>query len=199
MGEAFMKSKRPSPVENSLSKKLTPKQRKFVSEYLIDLNATQAALRAGYSPKRARFTASDLVSNRNVSEAIQTAQSKREARTEITQDRVLRELAKIGFQDVRKLYRSDGSLIPITELDDESAASIAGVEVTHRLNGESVVQTTKIKLSDKLQALVDIGRHLGMFTDKVEHSGSVGFKRVADDCTEEELIAIAKQQSTTPS
>ncbi len=157
---------------------LTAKQQRFVDEYLIDLNATQAAIRAGYSAKTADQQASRLLTNVKVREYLAQRQTDRAQRTEITQDMVLKELAKIGFSDIRKVVRwgetqvrmVDGegdepedmvpyhglALIDSAEVDDATAAAIA--EVSQSRDG------LKVKLHDKKGALVDIGRHLGMFT-----------------------------------
>ena len=156
---------------------LTAKQQRFVDEYLIDLNATQAAIRAGYSKKTAQVQSARLLSNVMVSAAVAKGMESRSARTGITQDMVLRELAKIGFSDIRKVVRwgetmvrmVDGeeecaedmvpyhglALIDSTEIDDDTAGAIA--EVSQGKEG------LKVKLHDKKGALVDIGRHLGMF------------------------------------
>lgn len=164
---------------------LTAKQRRFVEEYLVDLNATQAAIRAGYSKKTARQIGEENLSKPDIAAAVREAQEARSARTEITQDMVLTELAKIGFADIRKIVRwgttelrvAEGdeddtmphhglALIGSDEIDDETAAAIA--EVSEGREG------LKVKMHDKKGALVDIGRHLGMFKDKVEHSGPGG-------------------------
>lgn len=163
---------------------LTPKQERFVAEYLIDLNATQAAIRAGYSEKTAPEQASRLLSNVKVSVAVQAAMKARSERTEITQDMVLRELAKIGFSDIRKVVRwgatervttedQEGKpvtdtfhglrLISADEIDDDTAAAIS--EVSEGRDG------LKVKLHDKKGALVDIGKHIGMFKERVELTG----------------------------
>ena len=156
---------------------LTAKQQRFVDEYLIDLNATQAATRAGYSKKTANEQGSRLLANVSVSAAIRQGMNARSGRVEITQDMVLKELAKIGFSDIRKVVRwgetqvrmidsddGDGedlvpyhglALIDSTEIDDNTAGAIA--EVSQGRDG------LKVKLHDKKGALVDIGRHLGMF------------------------------------
>lgn len=171
---------------------LTPKQRAFVREYLIDLNATQAAIRAGYAEVSASAEGSRLLGNVKVAAAVEAAMKSRAERTDITADRVLKELAKIGFADIRKAVKwqsamiteednPDGGDIAVIktvvtntvqmvasdELDDETAAAIA--EVSQNATGG-----VKIKLHDKRAALVDIGRHLGMFKDRVEHSGPNG-------------------------
>lgn len=151
-------------------KGLTQKQKRFVDEYLKDLNATQAAIRTGYSPKVAHVNGPRLLTNAEIQSHLSSRMKARESRTEITQDRVLKELAKIGFQDVRALYNPDGSLKPIHSLDDQTAASIAGLEFSgvKGEDGQIIGQTAKVRLSDKRAALVDIGKHLGMFTDKIE-------------------------------
>jgi phage terminase small subunit len=158
---------------------LTAKQEAFVAEYLVDLNATQAAIRAGYSANTAQEQSSRLLSNVMVSEAVAAAQLARSQRTEITQDRVLQELARIGFSDIRKLFTEDGRLRHVTMLDDDAAAMVSSIEidVKRTMVGDKAEtdaeSTLKVKLWDKKGALVDIGRHLGMFKDKLEISGSV--------------------------
>lgn len=149
---------------------LTARQERFVAEYLIDLVATQAAIRAGYSKKTAEQQGNRLLGNAKVAAAIAEAQSKRSERTEITQDRVLQELAKIGFSDMRKLARwgekpegvnEDGTadwpveLISSAKIDDDTAAAVSEIALT--------AQGIRIKLHDKLSALDKIGKHLGMF------------------------------------
>lgn len=167
---------------------LTDKQRRFVDEYLVDLNATQAAIRAGYSQKTARQIGDENLSKPDIAKAVQEAQAARSKRTEVTQDMVLRELAKIGFSDIRKIVRwgktelrvtdagdDEGevtepyhglALVSADDIDDDTAAAIS--EISEGREG------LKIKLHDKKGALVDIGRHLGMFKDRVEHSGPDG-------------------------
>ena len=160
---------------------LTPKQQRFVAEYLIDLNATQAATRAGYSSKTANEQGARLLANVSVRSALAEAMKARENRTHITQDRVLQELARIAFFDLRKLYRDDGSLKAMHELDDDAAAVLAGVDVVETMktsieDGEPRQQpeyTKKVKIPDKVGALGLAMRHLGMLKDKVEHSGEI--------------------------
>lgn len=170
---------------------LTPKQRAFVREYLIDLNATQAAIRAGYSENTAYSIGQENLKKPEIASAIEAAMKIRSDRTDITADRVLRELAKIGFADIRKAIKwhshlineednpeggdvaviktivtNQVELVASEDLDDETAAAIS--EISQNTSGG-----IKLKLHDKRAALVDMGRHLGMFTDKVEHSGAV--------------------------
>jgi len=187
---------------------LSPKQRRFVDEYLIDLNATQAAIRAGYSEKTARQIAQQNLSKLDIQDELSKRIAEREKRTEITQDAVLRELAKIGFADIRKVVKwGDGiavldedsgdmvavngvSLVGSEHIDDATAASISEISQT--------AQGIKIKMHDKRAALVDIGRHLGMFKDKVEVTGKDGSPLIpvkAVEMTDEQLAAIAAGRS----
>jgi phage terminase small subunit len=153
---------------------LRPKQAAFVAEYLIDLNATQAAIRAGYSGATAGSIGGELLQKPEIQDAIREAMQKRAERTEITQDRVLKELGRLAFLDIRKAFNSDGSLKPIHELDDETAAAIAGLEVSEIMAGEnSIGSLKKIRLSDKKGALELIGRHLKMWNDKLDITATV--------------------------
>lgn len=149
--------------------KLTPKQSRFVDEYLVDLNATQAAIRAGYSAKTAKSIGGQNLSKVDIAAEIQVRMKSREDRTEITQDRVLAEYAKLAFLDPRKFYDEQGGLIPIHKLDADTAAAVAGMDVAEINVGETAIgQLKKIKISDKKGALDSIARHLGMFNDKLD-------------------------------
>jgi phage terminase small subunit len=171
---------------------LTAKQQRFVDEYLTDLNATQAAIRAGYSEKTARSISNENMTKPDIQAAIAKGMQARSGRTEITQDMVLRELAKIGFSDIRKVVRwgetqvrmvdgeDDGPedmvpyhglvLIDSTDIDDNTAGAIA--EVSQGRDG------LKVKLHDKKGALVDIGRHLGMFAAPAHAELDAELKRI---------------------
>lgn len=157
---------------------LTSKQQVFVQEYLVDLNATQAAIRAGYSPKTSSWIGPQLLGKSHVALAVQEAMKDREQRTEITQDRVLQEYAKLAFLDPRRFYDENDNLIDIPDLAPEVAATLTAMEVTWERNGENEDGTPKfcavrkIKFSDKKAALDSIARHLGMFKDKTELTGS---------------------------
>jgi len=165
---------------------LTARQERFVQEYLIDLNATQSAIRAGYSPNTANEQGSRLLTYVSVRSAIEEAKKKRQERVEITQDRVLQELARIAFFDLRKLYREDGSLKPVSELDDDSAAVLASIEVVESNRGgqdgesSALEYVKKAKVFDKGTALTLAMRHLGMLNDKLtvdaNVKGSVSYK-----------------------
>jgi phage terminase small subunit len=160
---------------------LTDKQARFVEEYLIDLNATQAAIRAGYNEKTARAIGCENLTKPDIAAAVAEAQAKRSARTEITQDRVLKELARIGFSDVRNLFswsEERSTFVPSANLTEDQAAAVSAIESETRtfVDREGNAETTvklKLRVYDKVAALEKIGKHLGMFVEKVEHSGEV--------------------------
>lgn len=147
---------------------LTPKQKRFVAEYLVDLNATAAARRAGYSAKTADRIGPELLGKTCVSEAIQQAIREREKRTEITQDMVLRETAKLAFFDIRKMFDKDGKPLDISKLDADTAAALVGLDVQDVADndGDYVGFVKKYKMADKLKALELLGKHLGTWEPK---------------------------------
>lgn len=153
---------------------LTPKQKRFADEYLIDLNATAAYKRAGYKGTGhvAESSAAEILSNLEVGKYIAARMKAREARTEITQDRVLQEYAKLAFLDPRRFYDANGGLIPIPLLPADVAAALAGMEVTTERSkdgdGQALADVSKIKFIDKKGALDSVARHLGMFIDRSE-------------------------------
>lgn len=153
---------------------LSDKQKLFCDEYLIDLNATQAAIRAGYSKKTAYSSGQRLLKDVEVQKWVQFRMEERGKRTEITQDRVLEEYAKLAYFDPQKLYDENGNLLPVNKLDKDVAAALIGVDVTESIiDGNVVTLTKKVKYSDKKGALDSLARHLGMFNDKLHHSGNV--------------------------
>lgn len=149
-----------------MTEKLTPKQALFVQEYLIDLNATQAAIRAGYSEKTAGSQAFDLLKKPEIQVAISEAQNARSVRIQVSQDRVIQEIARIGLSDMRKLFDDGGRLLQPHEWDEDTAASIASIEVDQRKepgdDGEQYT-VTKIKAWDKNAALEKLCKHLGLY------------------------------------
>ena len=145
---------------------LTPKQTRFIEEFLLDLNATAAAIRAGYSKRTAKQKAWKLRETPEIKAAITTAIEARSKRTEITADQVLEELAKIGFANSGDFFEwgPDGIKVkPKADLTPEQQAAVAEVSETKTKEGGTV----KVKLHDKVAALDKIGRHLGMFTDNL--------------------------------
>ncbi len=162
-------------------RKLTHNQRLFVAEYLKDRNATRAYLASYPNVKNentAKAAASRLLTNVNIEAAISDGINAQEARTQITADKTLREIARIGFSDIRKLFDKNGNLKSICSLDEDIAASIAGVDVVTVGSGDEVAYIKKIKLWDKNSALEKLGKHFKLFADKVEHSVDDGLARL---------------------
>jgi phage terminase small subunit len=159
---------------------LTAKQARFVAEYLVDLNASAAARRAGYSPKTAGQIGDENLKKPEIAEAVNAAIAKRSARTELTADAVIAELWKIGSSNMMDYVRigSNGDpFIDLSALDRDRAAAIAEVTVEDFKDGRGEdardVRRVKFKLHDKKGALTDLGRHFGLFTDNLALSGQV--------------------------
>jgi phage terminase small subunit len=148
---------------------LTEQQKRFVEEYLIDMNGARAARAAGYSESAARETASRLLKKPEVAQAVREAREKLSERTEITQDWVLQRWAAIADVDKREFFDDAGRLRPVSEWTREMALAVDGLDVTET-EGEIAVKVSKLKLSSSKAALDSIARHLGMFKDKVELS-----------------------------
>ena len=158
---------------------MTEKQKIFADEYLIDLNATRAYRVAYPSVKKdetARANSSRMLTNANVAKYIAERMEERQKRTEITQDRVLKELAVIAFAKATDYAEvKDGQVIikDTEELNEQQARAIAGIK-----DGKFGIE---VKLNDKEKALELLGRHLGMFKDKVEVSGLDEEKKKLED------------------
>lgn len=160
---------------------LTPKQQRFVEEYLIDLNATQAAIRAGYSEKTAKEIGSENLTKPNIAKAIQEAQNKRTKQTQIDAAYVLRRLVEIDQMDVLDIMDGNYCLKPIGEWPKIWRQYISNIENLEEFEGfgEDRTQTgwlKKIKWPDKTKNLELLGKHVsvGAFKDKIEHTGPNG-------------------------
>lgn len=162
---------------------LTPKQQRFVDEYLIDLNATQAYIRAGYAVKNedvAAATASKLLRNAKVQEAIQEAQTKRQEQTQIDAAYVLRRLVEIDQMDVLDIMDDQMKIRPVNEWPKVWRQYVVNLENLELSDGEGCFK--KIKWPDKVKNLELLGRHVsvGAFKDKVEHSGKLEIQSLSD-------------------
>lgn len=143
--------------------KLSAKQALFVEEYLVDLNATEAALRAGYSAKSAKQIGTENLSKPAVAAAIEKRTKDRVERIELSQDLVVQELAKIAFANISDVASWDGAQVAVK--DSESLSKTALSAVSSVAAGQYGVT---LRMHDKRAALVDLGKHLGMFKEKVE-------------------------------
>lgn len=160
------------------SGKLTPQMEEFCRQYILHLNATKAAIAAGYSAASATQIASRHLVNPAVQEFIQRLMNERSKRTEITADAVLQKIWEIADVDLAEAYSESGSLLPIHEIPESIRRAIAGVKVFDEFEGSGqdrmkIGETVEVKFNDKIKALELLGRHLKLFTDKVEHSGTV--------------------------
>ena len=192
---------------------MTNKQKAFVDEYLIDLNATRA-YKAVYknvkSDDAARASSSKLLTNANIKAYVEKRMKDREKRTEITQDKVLNELAQIAFANgsdfakvvEKPVLKEDGSVLldPVTE--DPIYYKTVEMKLTDELPEEKRKAIAAIKMGkngievntcDKVRALELLGRHLGMWNDKLQVKADVTNSNPYDELTVEELKALAKQ------
>lgn len=154
---------------------MTKKQKRFVEEYLIDLNATQAAIRAGYSPHTAKDIGCENLAKPNVAAAISQAIAERSRRTGINQDRVLQELARIGFAKITDVVDPETAKIR-PDASDDDLACIQSIKIKPNEFGTE----REVKLYDKKSALVDLGKHLGLFKDKLELNGDMDLNITID-------------------
>jgi len=174
-------------------RKLQDRQKKFADEYLIDLNVTQAAIRAGYTENYAHTNASKLLQNPLVAEYIQKRQQDRIERTEITQDMVLKELAIIAFSNATDYVKvvekeaivetMDGGQVPVLDKNGnpvmyKTVEPVLTSELTEdQRKALNIIKRGRdgfeVKPYDKVRALELLGKHLGMFTEKVDVSGEI--------------------------
>lgn len=160
---------------------LTPKQERFCEEYLVDLNATAAARRAGYSAQTAGAIGGENLGKPEIASRIAELRKARSEKVQVDAERVLRELCLLGFSNMADFVRTqeDGSAYTdFSMLTREQAAAIQELTVEEYTEGRGEeakpVKRTKFKLADKKGALVEIGRHLGMFDDKLKLTGADG-------------------------
>lgn len=153
--------------------KLTPKQEQFCQEYVVDLNATQAAIRAGYSKKTAESQGSTLLRNPKVAERIGGLRAEVAARNDVTVDRVIQEYAKLAFADPTKFFKSTvggDPYIDASEATPHDWAAVTSIQCEDYMDGRGEdareVKKVKITLADKKGALDSLAKHLGMFKDK---------------------------------
>lgn len=154
---------------------LTAKQQRFVEEYLVDLNATQAAIRAGYSAQTASEIGYENLSKPQIAEAIAAARVALAANTGVSQERIIAEFCRMGFYDPASIAGQPmRGPEDIPSLPEEVRRAIVGW-------GWDKAGNFTLKLADKNAALVNLGRHLGMFTDKVETKGEMAITVSSED------------------
>lgn len=159
--------------------KLTAKQKRFIEEYLFDLNATQAAIRAGYSVDSAYSIGNENLKKPEIKSSIDKAIAERSRRTGINTDRVLRELGKIAFMNPADVINLDTATVK-EEATREDTACIQSIKIKTIPTEDGDITEREIKTYDKLKALELCGKHLGMWTERIDLSGSMGVQIVDD-------------------
>ena len=157
-------------------KNLNPKHARFVQEYLIDLNATQAAIRAGYSQHTAKVTGSRLLTKADIASAVAAGAARQLASADLTATRTLEEIRRLAFSDVRALVTETGNLRGLHELTPEQSAAIASVEVIikNAAAGDDHTDTVyKIRQWDKPKALEMLAKHFALLTERVDVGGGL--------------------------
>src|SRR5258706_11449046 len=171
-----------SKTNGQNGQELSERHKRFVEEYILDLNATEAYKRTGFKAKNNNVAGVEghrLLSNPKIQAYLDIKRAELAQSLGVTQEKVLREFCRVAFFDPRKLYDSNGNLKPITELDDESAAVIGSIEVTEEFQGrgearESIGFTKKVQLVSKIAALNSLADHLGIIKKKIELTGKDG-------------------------
>jgi len=163
--------------------KLTEKQKRFCEEYMIDLNGTQAAIRAGYSKKTANEQAARLLANVSINNYISELRAKQEERTGVSADEVIHELYALGFWNIQDFVKPGNLIVDLTTLDRSVARPVVGIKIKERYDEQGNKEvTTELKLVDKRAALVDLGRHLGIFEkDNKQKNAVIKVGYVNDD------------------
>lgn len=167
-----------------MAKKLTKKQQLFVDEYLIDLNATQAAIRAGYSVDTAAVIGCENLIKPNIQEAIAKAMAERSKRTGVNQDRVVLELARIAFVNVENVVDTDTGEI-LSNATEDDLACIESVKFKQSDNQYGGSIEREVKFASKLKALEMLGKHLGMWNDKIDVNVAVPIVISGEDALED--------------
>lgn len=163
--------------------KLTKKQQLFVQEYLIDLNATQAAIRAGYSVESARDIGYENLTKPNIQKEIAKAMAERSKRTGVNQDRVILELARLAFVKMTDIVDDKGK-IKETATDDDLSC-IEGVKYKHSKTDSGYSTEREVKIGSKIKALELLGKHLGMWNDKIDVNVAVPIVISGEDALED--------------
>jgi len=158
-------------------KAVKQRRTRFVKEYLIDQNATRAAIAAGYSEKTAEVQGSRLLSDAKVRAEVDAANDKVNAKLDLTVERVKQEIARLAFYDPAAFWNENGTAKPIHEIDEDARRAIAGFETAELFEGNGEDRglagyVKKFKLADKNRALETAARHLKMLVDKVEVTGA---------------------------
>lgn len=164
-----------------MNDELTHQQQRFIDEYLLNPSSiTKAAIRAGYAINSAAGSGSRLLAMPKIKTVIDDAQRERSHKLGISKERVLQELALVAFAniaDVMKINEEGDTVIDLENLPRQVSAALSEVSISTK-GGKNKTRTAKVKMSDKLSALTSIAKHLGMFVEKVEHSGTLTLEQL---------------------
>lgn len=150
--------------------KLTEKQKIFIREYIGSLNASEAARKAGYSPKTARITANKMLTKGYIKDAIQEKLEEYNNNLDISNERILKEYARCAFYNIADFFNDDGSMKPLSELSEDASAALAGLDVHI---GEDASKILKLKLPDKVKHLEALSKYQGLFEADNKQKGTV--------------------------
>lgn len=163
----------------------TPKQQRFIKEYPVDFNATAAAQRAGYSKKTAYSIGSRLLKKVEVQKEIQKAATRLSNKADVTVERILKELSRIGFANLGDYFRisDEGEpFIDLSEITEEQSAALQEIVVEDFKDGRGDnsrdVRRVKIKMLDKCPALDKLGKYLNMFVDQLKVTGDIQYTKI---------------------
>lgn len=165
---------------------MNDRQKQFCREYLVDQNVTKAAKRAGYSAKTAYSQGHELLKKPEIQAEIQRGMDARARRVEVKADDVLRELLRLAMVDLSKAYDEQGNLLHPKDMPEDVRKAIAGIEVYYDYEGRGedrvrIGETRKVKFWDKPRVLEMLGRHLKLFTDKIDVSGSITLEKLVEE------------------
>ncbi len=152
---------------------MNDKHRRFVAEYRKDLNATQAAIRAGYSPKTAHSQGPRLLENVEIAELLKETTSQQLEKADLSATRTLEEMRRLAFSNVQDLFDANGDMVPIHKLTREQAACISSLEVIMKnaTSGDGKIdRVLKIKVWDKPKVMEMLGKHFALLTERVHHT-----------------------------
>lgn len=161
---------------------LSDSHRKFADRYFETLNAKQSAIYAGYAESGAAVEGHRLLAREDVQQYLDQLRTEFYDKTSISREKVLREVARIAFADIRNYYEGDTKLKAIEDLDDDAAAALASVKTYEEYSqGEAIGINKEIKLYNKLDGLEKLARHLGLYekdNDQTRSQNTINFQPI---------------------
>lgn len=181
---------------------LNPKQLRFCEEYVIDLNATQAAIRAGYSKKTAKEMGSENLTKPNIKSKVEELQEDIRRRSALTADMVVEELRDLAFYSIKDFINADNTIKKLSTLSRVKLKPVVGIKVKETITtvGKKIIKevTTELKLSDKRASVVDLGRHTGIFKEDNEQIKPLPSNQLSDEQFNK-LLAAARETKANSS